>query len=73
MSLIPGAVIDQVIPENDSVGQNTAPRVRQKKQQQTNKLINKNNNKHKDKYTKHQTTRNRGGHLLFYLMILFRN
>lgn len=70
MSLIPGAVIDQVIPENDLLGQHTAPRVRQK---QTNKQIIKNNNKHKDKYTKHQTTRNHGGHLLFYLLILFRN
>ena len=70
-SLIPGAVIDQVIPENDLLGQNTAPTVRQKKK--TNKQIIKNNKKHEDKYTKHQTTRNHGGHLLFYLLILFRN
>ena len=38
MSLIPGAVIDQVILENDSLGQNTAPRVRKNKQ--TNKQTN---------------------------------
>lgn len=64
MSLIPGGVIDQVIPENDSLGQNTAPSGKTNKQ--TNKQIIKNNNKHKDKYTKHQTTRNHGGHWLFY-------
>ena len=75
-SLIPGAVIDQVIPENDLLGQNTAPTVRQKKkdkqtnnqkQQKTRRQIHKT-------YTKiHQTTRNHGGHLFFYLLILFRN
>lgn len=55
MSLIPGAVIDQVIPENDSLWQNTAPRVRQKtnkqtsnqKQQQTQRQIHKTPNHEK--------------------------
>lgn len=72
MSLIPGGVIDQVIPENDSLGQNTAPSGKTKKQK------NKQTNNQKQQQTQRQIHKTSNHEkpwralVILYLLILFR-